>query len=44
MSHLKNNLLLTTSKLKKLRKRDAYKGKGIRFLHETVKLKIGKKD
>jgi len=43
-SHLKDKLLLTSSKLKKLRKKDIYKGKGIRFLNENIKLKVGKKD
>jgi len=43
-SHLKTTLLSTTSELKKLRSKDIYKGKGIRFLNETIKLKIGKKE
>lgn len=43
-SHLKDSLLLKTAQLKKLRKKDIYKGKGIRFKNETIKLKIGKKD
>lgn len=43
-SHLKDNLLSKTSELKKLRKKDIYKGKGIRFMNETIKLKIGKKE
>ena len=43
-NHLKDNLLATTSQLKKLRKKDVYKGKGIRFMNETIKLKVGKKE
>ena len=29
--------------LRKLRPPDAYKGKGIRYVHEQIKLKVGKK-
>jgi len=40
----KQNVLLETKKIKSLRKKDNYKGKGFRFLNEKIKLKIGKKD
>lgn len=43
-SHYKNNLLLSSVQLKNLKKKDIYKGKGIRFLNEKIKLKIGKRD
>ena len=40
----KHKLLETTAFYKKLRKKDVYKGKGIRKLHEKINLKIGKRD
>ena len=43
-SHLKENVLCSSYIFKKLKKKDIYKGKGIRFLNEVIQLKIGKRD
>ena len=42
--YLKEDLLLFSTTIKNLKKKDKYKGKGIRFLNEKIQLKINKRD